>query len=157
MTITSAPRTATVGALLAVAAGLIAPNNLIAFYLTALAAAVLLFAAFLAYLDAAEQLDARSGLAVATAGLGAALVMADAAIRFPAVLDPHAPEGASALAVAALLVVIDRRGRRAGVDAGRLTPLRCASGYAPCGSCCTASRRSRRYLTQTGVPIGVLL
>ena len=71
MTITSAPRTATVGALLAVAAGLIAPNNLIAFYLTALAAAMLLFAAFLAYLDAAEQLDARSGLAVATAGLGA--------------------------------------------------------------------------------------
>jgi len=53
MTITSAPRTATAGALLAVAAGLIAPNNLIAFYLTALAAAVLLFAAFLAYLDAA--------------------------------------------------------------------------------------------------------
>ena len=86
MIITSAPRTATVGALLAVAAGLIAPNNLIAFYLTALAAAVLLFAAFLAYLDAAERLDARSGLAVTTAGLGAALVMADAAIRFPAVL-----------------------------------------------------------------------
>jgi len=45
MTITSAPRTATVGALLAVAAGLIAPNNLIAFYLTSLAAALLLFAA----------------------------------------------------------------------------------------------------------------
>src|SRR3954449_10813908 len=63
MTITSAPRTATVGALLAVAAGLIAPNNLIAFYLTALAAAMLLFAAFLAYLDAAQQLDARNGLA----------------------------------------------------------------------------------------------
>src|SRR6478609_6112794 len=80
MTITSAPRTATVGALLAVAAGLIAPNNLIAFYLTALAASLLLFAAFLAY--------------------------ADAAIRFPALLDPHAPQGASALAVVALLVVM---------------------------------------------------
>src|SRR6184192_4146241 len=96
MTITSAPRTAIAGALLAVAAGLIAPNNLIAFYLTALAAALLLFAAFLAYLDAPEQLDARSGLAVATAGLSAALVMADAAIRFPAVPDPRAPQGASA-------------------------------------------------------------
>ena len=118
MTITSAPRTATVGALLAVAAGLIAPNNLIAFYLTALAAALLLFAAFLAYLDAAERLDARSGLAVATAGLGAALVMADAAIRFPAVLDPRAPEGAER-AGGGRAARGDRRGaRRAGVDAG---------------------------------------
>jgi len=125
MTITSAPRTATVGALLAVAAGLIAPNNLIAFYLTALAAALLLFAAFLAYLDAAERLDARSGLAVATAGLGAALVMADAAIRFPAVLDPRAPQGASALAVVALLVVMTGVvGELAWMQADDAAPLR---------------------------------
>ena len=105
MTITSAPRTAIAGALLAVAAGLIAPNNLIAFYLTALAAALLLFAAFLAYLEAAEQLDARSGLAVATAGLSAALVMADAALRFPSILDPRPPSGAGALSVLALVSV----------------------------------------------------
>ena len=125
MTITSAPRTATVGALLAVAAGLIAPNNLIAFYLTALATALLLFAAFLAYLDAAEQLDARNGLAVATAGLGAALVMADAAIRFPAVLDPSAPSGASALAVVALLVVMTGVvGELAWMQADDAAPLR---------------------------------
>jgi hypothetical protein len=94
------------GALLAVVAGLIAPNNLVAFYLTALGAALLLFGAFLAYLEAAEQLDVRTGAVVASAGLAAGLVMADAALRFPAVLDPHAPSGAGALAVAALVVVI---------------------------------------------------
>jgi len=37
---------------------------------------------------------------------GYPLVMADAAIRFPAVLDPSAPQGASALALVALLVVM---------------------------------------------------
>jgi hypothetical protein len=116
MTITSSPRAALAGALLAVAAGLIAPTNLLAFYLTALAAAVLLFAAFLAYLDAAERLDRRSGLAVSTSGLAAALVMADAAVRFPSVLDPRAPGGAGTMAVLALLVVL------AGL-AGELTRL----------------------------------
>jgi len=52
MSITSPPRAAAGGALLAVAAGLFAPNNLVAFYLTALAAGVLMFAAFMAYLAA---------------------------------------------------------------------------------------------------------
>jgi hypothetical protein len=106
MTITSSSRAAVAGALLAVAAGLIAPNNLLAFYMTALAAAVLMFAAFLAYLTAAEQLDRRTGLAVSTTGLAAALVMADAAVRFPALLDPRAPGGAGMMSVLALLVVL---------------------------------------------------
>jgi hypothetical protein len=104
--ITSSPRAAVAGALLAVAAGLIAPNNLLAFYITALAAAVLMFAAFLAYLAAAEHLDRRSGLAVSSTGLAAALVMTDAAVRFPALLDPRAPGGAGVMAVVALLVVL---------------------------------------------------
>ena len=106
MTITSPPRAAAAGALLAVAAGLFSPNNLVAFYLTALAAGVLMFAAFMAYLAAAERLDLRTGVGVATSGLAAALVMADAAIRFPSVLDPTAPGGADRLAVIALFVVI---------------------------------------------------
>jgi len=105
MAITTPMPAAAVGALLAVAAGMFAPNNLVACYLTALAAAVLLFGAILAYLDAAEQLDPRTGVVVVSAGLAAGLVMADAALRFPAVLDPHAPGGASALALAALVVV----------------------------------------------------
>ena len=55
---------------------------------------MLLFAAFIAYLGAAERLDVRTGMAVARPASAAALVMADAAIRFPAVLDPRAPGGA---------------------------------------------------------------
>jgi hypothetical protein len=103
---TTAPRMALAGALLAATAGLLAPNNLLAFYLTALAAAALLFAAFLSYLEAAELLDTRTGLSLAGNGLAGVLVMADAAIRFPAVLDPSPPGGASALAVFALVVVL---------------------------------------------------
>jgi hypothetical protein len=106
MTIVSSPVAALAGALLAVAAGLFAPNNLVAFYLTALAAGVLMFAAFMAYLAAAERFDLRTGLAVATTGLAAALVMADAAIRFPSVLDPNAPDGVGRLATIALAAVV---------------------------------------------------
>jgi peptidoglycan/LPS O-acetylase OafA/YrhL len=105
MPITTPPRAALGGAMLAVAAGRLAPNNLLACYLTALAAAVLLFAAFMAYLDAAEHLDRHTGTAVATMGIAAALVMADAALRFPSILDPRPPSGAGALSVLALVSV----------------------------------------------------
>jgi hypothetical protein len=105
-TTTTAPRAALAGALLAASASVLAPTNLTAFYLTALAVAMLLFAAFLAYLDAAESLDTRSGLALACNAVAGVLVMADAAIRFPAVLDPRPPGGASGLALFALLVVL---------------------------------------------------
>jgi hypothetical protein len=115
ITSTTAPRAALAGALLAASASVLAPNNLIAFYITALAAAMLLFAAFLAYLDAAESLDTRSGLALGGNALAGVLVMADAAIRFPAVLDPRPPGGASGLALFALLVVL------AGLSAQLLT------------------------------------
>ncbi len=102
----SAPRAALAGALLAATASLLAPTNLSAFYLTAVAAAVLLFAAFQSYLEVAEMLDVRTVLALAGNGLAGMLVMADAAIRSPAVLDPRAPDGASALALFALIVVM---------------------------------------------------
>ncbi|HET6848449.1 MAG TPA: hypothetical protein VFH74_06300 [Gaiellales bacterium] len=105
MTITTPPRAALGGAMLAVAAGWLAPNNLFACYLTALAAAVLLFAAFMAYLDAAEHLDRRTGTAVCTMAIGAALVMADAALRFPSILDPRTPSGTGALSLLALVSV----------------------------------------------------
>ncbi len=103
---TTAPRAALAGALLAAAGGLLAPNNLLAFYLTVLAAAVLLFAAFLSYLDAAESLNTRTALSLTGNGIAGVLVMADAAIRFPAVLDPQPPGGAGALALFTLLVVL---------------------------------------------------
>ena len=105
-TTVSAPRAALAGALLAATASLLAPTNLSAFYLTAVAAAVVLFAAFQSYLEAAETLDVRTALALAGNGLAGVLVMADAAIRSPTVLDPRAPGGASALALFALMVVL---------------------------------------------------
>ena len=105
-TTVSAPRAALAGALLAATASLLAPTNLSAFYLTAVAAAVVLFAAFQSYLEAAETLDVRTALALAGNGLAGVLVMADAAIRSPTVLDPRAPGGASALARVALMVVL---------------------------------------------------
>jgi hypothetical protein len=105
-TTVSAPRAALAGALLAASASLLAPTNLSAFYLTAVAAAVVLFAAFQSYLEAAETLDVRTALALAGNCLAGVLVMADAAIRSPTVLDPSAPGGASALALFALMVVL---------------------------------------------------
>ena len=153
-------------ALLAVAAGLIAPNTLIAFYLTALAAALLLIAAFLAYLACrgtagrAQRAGGRNGRPWRGAG--------DDRRRHP--LPGRArPAGAG-------------RGERAG--GGRaargaspgcsaswcgcrlMMRPRCASGCAPCGICCTGSRDVKDRAeagpfgtaqTQTGVPIGVLL
>jgi hypothetical protein len=131
MTTTTPARAALAGALLAAGGGLLAPNNLLAFYLTALAAAVLLFAAFLSYLDAAELLDTRSGLSLAGNGLAGVLVMADAAIRFPAVLDPNPPGGASRLALFALVVVLAGQSARllqpghgSGTLRDRLAPVR---------------------------------
>jgi len=106
MTLTPPLSTGLAGTLLAVVAGSLAPTNLIASYMTAVAAAVLLFAAFMAYLDAAELLDARSGAALASTGLAALLVAVDAAIRFPAVLDPRAPSGVGAIPVVALIIVL---------------------------------------------------
>ena len=132
MTTTTTPaRAALAGALLAAGGGLLAPNNLLAFYLTALAAAVLLFAAFLSYLDAAELLDAGTGFSLAGNGLAGVLVMADAAIRFPAVLDPSPPGGASRLALFALIVVLAGQSARllqlghgSGALRDRLAPVR---------------------------------
>jgi hypothetical protein len=102
----STPRAALAGALLAAGAGTLMPNNLLAFYLTALAAAVLLFAAFLAYIDAASQPDVPRVVSVLAIGLAAALVIADAAVRFPAVFDPTAPDGAGLLPLVALGCVL---------------------------------------------------
>lgn len=106
MTVMSPLGAALGGAVIAIAAGSLAPTNLVAFYLTALAAAVLLFAAFMAYLDAAEELDVRRGAAVASTCIAAMLILVDAAIRFPAVLDPRAPGGVGAMPLIALIVVL---------------------------------------------------
>ncbi len=131
MPILTAPRASVAAALLAVLAGSVGPNPLIAFYLTAVALAGLLGASFLAYLDV---IDAPSGsaLAVLVACCAASvLVMIDATIRFPTVIA-GTPAGTGVLSLAALGLVaggclspLVRRLRLAQRTAGgHLQPLR---------------------------------
>jgi hypothetical protein len=87
------------GALLAVAAGALG-SALAAFYLTALATAILLGAGFAAYLELVDRPGRRAAVELAATGLACGLLMADAAIRFPSVVSGVAPDGADALAAA---------------------------------------------------------
>lgn len=87
--------------LLAVLGSMLAPSPMIAFYLTAVAAAGLIAAAFAAYLSGAEALDATSGTVVGLTSLAAALVMIDAAVAFPGALAADGDSGPSRLALIA--------------------------------------------------------
>ncbi len=81
------PARASLAAVLLAALGsLLAPSPMVAFYLTAVAAAGLIASAFAAYLNGAEALDATSGTIVGLTSLAAALVMIDAAVAFPGAL-----------------------------------------------------------------------
>ena len=92
-------------------------------------------------------------MAVGSSGLAAALVMADAAIRFPAVLDPRAPGGAGRLALVALLAVL------VGLTGELLGPAdrrRASARAAAPGPAAAFALSAARYSTQTGVPSGAL-
>ncbi len=74
------------------------------FYLTIVACAGLMGAALVAYLSAVD-VPAPARLAdLGALGLAGLLVVGDAAIRFPAVLEPSAPAAAARLAEAAFAV-----------------------------------------------------
>jgi hypothetical protein len=127
----TAPRASVAAALLAVFAGTLAPNPLIAFYLTAVALAGLLGASFLAYLEVIDQ-PSRSNLALLVACCAASLlVMVDATVRFPTVIAGTS-SGTGILSLAALAVVaagslapLVRRVRLAQrMTGGHLQPLR---------------------------------
>jgi hypothetical protein len=98
------PRAAFAAALAALLAGLAGTSPLISFYLTAVAAAALIGAGFMAYLRAVESPSPRSLLALAGSSLPAVLVMADAAIRFPQVLTASPPGGPGLLVQGAVVV-----------------------------------------------------
>ena len=99
----TAPRAAFAAALAALVAGLAGAGPLIAFYFTAVSAAALIGAAFMAYLRAVESPSPRSMLALAGASLAAVLVMADAAVRFPQVLTASPPGGPGLLVQGAVV------------------------------------------------------
>jgi hypothetical protein len=98
----TAPRAATATALLALIAAAGAPSPLIGFYVIAVAAATLIGCSFMAYLSAVDGSAPRTVLALSAIGLAAALVMADAAVRFPTMLSAHDPGGPGPLIPAAL-------------------------------------------------------
>jgi hypothetical protein len=100
----TAPRAATATAVLALGVATVGPSPLVAFYAVAVAAAALIGCGFLAYLSAVDAPSPRTVLALATIGLAAALVMADAAVRFPMLLSAHGPAGAGVLVQIAVVL-----------------------------------------------------
>lgn len=100
----TAPRAALVAALLAVVAPIVATNALIAFYLTCVALAGMMGATFLAYLDVVDRPAVRPVLDLSVCAVAMLLLMVDAALRFPTILDGTAPALAASLALGALIV-----------------------------------------------------
>ena len=74
-------------ALLAVLGQAVASSTLVAFYVTAVAAAALIAAAMFAYVDTVDHLNVITGAVLALTSLAAALVMLDAAVSFPGALS----------------------------------------------------------------------
>jgi len=106
MKLLTAPRAALLASVVALAAEAASPSPLVAFYLVAVAAAALIGCGFYAYLAAVDGPAARTLLALGTIGLGAGLVMADAAMRFPMMLTARAPDGPSALVQASMALAM---------------------------------------------------
>ncbi len=102
----TASRAALIAALIAVVAPLVATNALIAFYLTCVALAGMMTATFLAYLGVVDEPSPRSILDLVVCALAMLLVMFDAALRFPTILDGTAPAMAATAALAALVVAL---------------------------------------------------
>ena len=100
----TAPRAAALAALLALAAGALAPSALAAFYLTAVAAAGLIGAGFFAYLAAVERPLPGMLVALVCITVAAALVMVEAALEFPGTLAGGMPDGPGMLVLGAVVL-----------------------------------------------------
>ncbi len=75
-------------------------------YLTLLAAAVLLGAGFMAYMTAVERPSAMAATDLVACAVIAMLVLADASLRFPSVVDSSVPGASMALAKVALALAV---------------------------------------------------
>jgi hypothetical protein len=100
----NAPRAALAAALLAVVAPIVATNALIAFYLTFVALAGMFGATFLAYLELVDRPGTRAAAELGVCAVAMLLVMLDAAVRFPTILEGTAPALAGTLALGGLVV-----------------------------------------------------
>jgi hypothetical protein len=95
-------RVAAAASLLAVVAGSAAP--LLGFYLTVVAAAVLLGSAFAAHLEVVDDTRLRTVVEAVICAVAGILVLLDASIRFPTILGTSTPASARTLAVAAFVL-----------------------------------------------------
>lgn len=75
-------------------------------YLTLIAAAVLLGAGFMAYMTAVERPSAMAATDLVACAVIAMLVLADASLRFPSVVDSSVPDASMALAKVALALAL---------------------------------------------------
>ena len=100
----TAARIAVLGSALALVA-FVLPAGL-GLYLTLLAAAVLLGAGFMAYMTAVERPSAMAATDLVACAVIAMLVLADASLRFPSVVDSSVPSASMALAKVALALAI---------------------------------------------------
>jgi len=105
MTHLTAPRAALASLVPAFMAGVIAGNPLLGFYLTAIAAAGLIGAAFLAYLEAVDRTRPLELYELGAIALAALLMMLEVAIRFPRALSAGS-EGLSSLVLLSGLLVV---------------------------------------------------
>jgi len=99
----TAPRAALGATLVALLAELLSPSPLVAFYLVAVASAALIGAGFFAYLSAVDEPTSPRIAALALIGLAGGMVMAEAAMRFPQLLDARAPDGPGMLVLLAVV------------------------------------------------------
>lgn len=84
----------------------LATNSLVAFYVTAVAAAALIAAALFAYLDTVDHVTVVTGAVLALVSVAAALVMIDAAISFPSALSATSSGGPGVLSTLALVLTV---------------------------------------------------
>ena len=110
-------------ALLAVLGQAVASSTLVAFYVTAVAAAALIAAAMFAYVDTVDHLNVVTGAVLGLTSLAAALVMLDAAVSFPGALSAGSSGGPGVLSSAGARADRAGTGRRVRAAPAR-TPRR---------------------------------
>ena len=118
----TAPRAALASLVPAFMAGVIAGNPLLGFYLTAIAAAGLIGAAFLAYLEAVDRTRPLELYELGAIALAALLMMLEVAIRFPRALSAGSEGFSTLVLLSGLLVVSAGGGRAAGPPRARPAP-----------------------------------
>ena len=143
----TAARIAVLGAALALVA-FVLPAGL-GLYLTLLTAAVLLGAGFMAYMTAVERPSAMAATDLVACAVVAMLVLADASLRFPSVVDSSVPSASMALAKVALALAIATAVAPVFAPALRLVTSGASTGRSDVGAAIQRSAKRWRRLIDT--------